>query len=106
MSFHIVSLVCHYAAQGIEGAEVSIPLEVVGPNISEALQEQYPYLKGCSTLRVPQDQMEKVSWSGRLVSGLVTKAGEWVLKNVKKLGKDHCLAHVSVFGAGASFCEV
>jgi hypothetical protein len=49
------------AGEGVQGAERVIPLDPVSPSLPPDLAQKWPYLAGCSVLRVPADAVAQVS---------------------------------------------
>ncbi|KAL6752790.1 glycoside hydrolase superfamily [Haematococcus lacustris] len=48
-------------ADGVQGAEQSFPLEPLAPALPQDLADKWPYLAGCSALRLPAKALEQVS---------------------------------------------
>lgn len=56
---HFVCLT-HAAGEGLQGADEVFELQPLASDLSAELAAKYPYLKGCSTLRVPDDVLQQV----------------------------------------------
>lgn len=48
------------AGRGVEGAELSFPLQVKAANIPADVMGRYPHLYGCTLLEVPQEALDMV----------------------------------------------
>jgi hypothetical protein len=49
-----------HTGTGVQGAERVIPLEPVSSSLTPDLADKWPYLAGCSVLRVPADALKQV----------------------------------------------
>lgn len=59
------SVTCHQcfiapAANGIENAELTIPLSIAGLNVPSDLTAKYPHLYGCTHLALDEQMMKRV----------------------------------------------
>jgi hypothetical protein len=57
---HPERAICHEGGNGLEGADVIIDLEVVGPDISHAARKRFPHLAGCTSMKLPSSADVKV----------------------------------------------
>jgi hypothetical protein len=47
-------------ANGIEGADLTLPLKVVGPNIPSGITSRFPHLQGCTHLGLDEEHWGEV----------------------------------------------
>jgi len=54
-----------HAAAGVQGAALTLPLTVAGPNIPTSVHARFPHLYGCTHLAIPAELLERVGgWEG------------------------------------------